>query len=176
MVFCGNCGTQVQDGVKFCPKCGAVIDSAPPQPQYQQLAQQYQPPVVPGAPVQTDIQDAQDNKEMAILAYIIFFIPLLAGAHKTSPFAKYHANQGTVLFLTVLAWSIVYGILTAIVTAVLFNPATWYNGGWGVLGVITTILSLLWLIPTVLAVIGIVNAATGKIKPLPVIGKFTIIK
>jgi hypothetical protein len=32
------------------------------------------------------------NKVMAILAYIIFFIPLLAA--RDSHFAMYHANQG----------------------------------------------------------------------------------
>ena len=26
MVFCKNCGTQVDDGLKFCPACGQVVD------------------------------------------------------------------------------------------------------------------------------------------------------
>jgi uncharacterized membrane protein len=119
-------------------------------------------------------QDAQDNKVMAILSYILFFVPLLTGAHKTSPFVKFHTNQGTVLFLLCVAWGVVQGILTAIFTAMLFNPRNWT--GFGVLGIITTILGLLWLVPSVLAVLGIINAATGKVKELPIIGKFTIIK
>jgi uncharacterized membrane protein len=131
---------------------------------------------MPGAAAQTDANDAQNNKGMAILAYIIFFIPLLTGAHKTSPFVKFHTNQGTVLFLFCLAWGVLYGILTAVLTALLFNPATWYGGGWGVLGIVTTILGLLWLVPAILCILGIVNAATGKLKALPIIGKFNIIK
>lgn len=167
MAFCGSCGTQVQDGIKFCPSCGKEVGAAPArqaQPQYSQAARQ--------APA----NDAEANKMMAILSYIIFFIPLLTGDHKKSPFVKFHANQGTVLFLFCLAWGIVNAILTAILGAILLNPSTWYTGSWGVYGVITTILGLLWLIPTVFCILGIVNAATGKTKALPVIGKFKIIK
>jgi uncharacterized membrane protein len=155
----------MQDGVKFCPVCGAqtgVAQGTQPQQQYQQTA----------APQ----NDAEANKAMAVLSYILFFIPLLTGAHRTSPFVKYHANQGTVLFLLALAWGIVNGIVTAILGAILLNPATWYSGSWGTYGLITTILSLLWLVPAVLCIYGIVNAATGKQKPLPVIGKIRIIK
>ena len=107
---------------------------------------------------------------MGVLCYIIFFIPLLMGTHKTSPFVKFHVNQGTVLFLLNMAWSIVYFILTAIFTAML------YSGAWRLAGVLITILGLLWLVPTALSILGIVNAATGKWNPLPVIGKITIIK
>lgn len=37
MAFCGNCGTQLNDGAKFCPKCGkgmanqTVVYVQPPQ-------------------------------------------------------------------------------------------------------------------------------------------------
>jgi uncharacterized membrane protein len=172
MAFCANCGTQVQDGVKFCPSCGSAVAAAPQQPsQPVYTPPVYTPPVVPGAPAKTDIQDAQDNKVMSILAYILFFIPLLTGAHKTSPFAKFHANQGTVLFLASLLWGVAYGILTAIFTALLFS-----TGAWGLFSVVTTILGILWLAPAALCVVGIINAATGKCKPLPVIGKITLIK
>ena len=90
------------------------------------------------------------------------------GAHNTSQYVKYHANQGTILFLFYIAWAVVYAILTAILTAIL---------GWRILLVFMTILGLLWLVPVALMIVGIVNAATGKVKPLPVIGTmFTIIK
>jgi uncharacterized membrane protein len=178
MTFCGNCGTQVQDGVKFCPVCGAEVlvvataaaaqQGQPAQTQYQQFGGQAQ---------QNPASDAQANKGMAVLAYILFFVPLIAGAHKTSPYVKFHANQGTVLFLVALIWGIIYAIITSIITAALFSGYGWlYGTGWGVWGIVTTVLGLLWLIPTILCVLGIVNAATGKTKPLPVIGKFKIIK
>ncbi len=109
MTFCGNCGARVEEAVKFCPACGNPMpaqqtppvqqQAQPAQPQYPEIPPQpavplyaeppaYTPPVMPGAATQADIQDAQENKTMAILAYILFFIPLLTGAHKTSAFAK----------------------------------------------------------------------------------------
>ena len=115
--------------------------------------------------------DAEQNKTMAILAYILFFIPLLAGAHKTSPFVKYHTNQGTVLFLAAVIFGIAVGILTAILSFVLLGI-----GAWGLWWGIHIIINLLWLAPLALCIIGIINAANKQKKPLPVIGKFTIIK
>jgi uncharacterized membrane protein len=108
---------------------------------------------------------------MSILAYILFFVPLIAGAHKTSETVKFHTNQGTVLFIATLIWGVAYSILTAILTAIFLAI-----GAWGLLAVLLTILGILWLAPAVLVVLGIVNAATDKLRPLPVIGKITIIK
>ena len=159
MAFCGKCGTKFEDGTKFCPACGAPASAAP-----QQTVPTHTPPVVPGAPGQADIQDAQNNKAMAVLAYIIFLIPLLAA--KESKFARYHTNQGLVLFLGSVALSIVYGILTTVLTAISWRLGLAVGG----------ILWLVFLVPTILAVIGIINAVNGKMKPLPVIGGITILK
>lgn len=46
----------------------------------------------------------EKNTGMAIVAYIIFFIPLLTEA-KNDPFVKYHVKQGLVLFI---GWVIVW--------------------------------------------------------------------
>ena len=159
MAFCGKCGTQFEDGAKFCPGCGAPAVSAPPQ----QATPTYTPPVVPGAPEQADIKDAQDNKVMAALAYIIFLIPLLAS--KESPFARYHTNQGLVLFIAAVVWSILFGILTAILA---FIPVI----GW----LVILLLSLLGFVFLIFCIIGILNAVNGRMKPLPVIGGITILK
>jgi len=96
----------------------------------------------------SDKEDIEKNKAMAILAYIIFLIPLLAA--KDSKFAMYHANQGLVLFLLALAVNVVGGIIPFL--------------GWFV------ILPLGNLLVVVLAILGIVNAAKGEAKPLPLIG------
>ncbi|MDD2337477.1 MAG: hypothetical protein PHD01_12965 [Geobacteraceae bacterium] len=93
-------------------------------------------------------EDIEKNKAMAILAYIIFLIPLLAA--KDSKFAMYHTNQGLVLFLVGLAVNVVGGIIPFI--------------GWFV------ILPLGNLLVVVLAILGIINAAKGEAKPLPLIG------
>ncbi|WP_181349671.1 DUF4870 domain-containing protein [Thalassobacillus sp. CUG 92003] len=99
-------------------------------------------------------QDAEDNKGMGILAYIIFFIPLLAA--KESKFAMYHANQGLLLLLTAVGVNVVGTIIPII--------------GW------LFILPFGNLLVFILAIIGIISAAKGEMKPLPVIGKYTLIK
>lgn len=98
--------------------------------------------------------DVEQNKVMAILAYILFFIPLLAA--KESKFAMYHANQGLVLFLAGLVVSIVGTIIPFL--------------GW------LLILPIGFIVILVFAILGIVNAAQGKMKPLPLIGQINIIK
>lgn len=108
----------------------------------------------PQVNLQADPADVEQNKIMGILAYIIFFIPLLAA--RESKFAMYHANQGLVLFLAGIAVSILGSIIPIL--------------GWFV------ILPLGMLAITVLAILGIVNAAKGQIKPLPIIGGISIIK
>ncbi|MDD3085314.1 MAG: hypothetical protein PHU32_05510 [Candidatus ainarchaeum sp.] len=92
----------------------------------------------------------QKNTGMAIVAYIIFFIPLLTES-KNDPFVKYHVKQGLLIFIGWILISIISWILP------------WQ------LGIIVTILNLSVF---VLMIIGIMSAAKGEQKPLPIIGKF----
>lgn len=88
------------------------------------------------------------NTGMAIVAYILFFIPLLTDA-KNDPFVKYHVKQGLVLFI---AWFAV--------TAVSWLPMV-FLFAWA-----------LYIGLVVLLIIGIMNAIGGKETPLPLIGHF----
>jgi uncharacterized membrane protein len=127
------------------------------------------PPAVAGGPgvFTPNPADVEKNKVFGILAYlgILWLVPLLAA--KDSPFAKYHCNQGLVLFLGAIAAWIANIILDMVLV---FVPVL----GWFLmfilhLGIIISILAL--------AIIGIINAANGVCKPLPVIGnRFTLIK
>ncbi len=110
-------------------------------------------------------EDVQQNKAMAILAYFIFFLPLLAA--KESRFARYHANQGLIVLIAYVALYIVQLILSAILFAGL---------AFGVFAIVSLLFTLLYLGLLVLLILGIVNAARGKAKPVPVIGGFTLIK
>lgn len=101
-----------------------------------------------------DPEDVEKNKVMAILSYIIFFIPLIAA--RDSKFAMYHANQGLVLFLAAVVINIVGGIVPFI--------------GWFI------ILPFGWIAVLIFAIIGIINASKGEMKPLPLIGGISIIK
>lgn len=100
------------------------------------------------------MEDITQNKGkktgMAIVAYILFFIPLLTDA-KNDPFVKYHVKQGLVLFIYfAIAW-IVVNVIPVV--------------GW-------VLYPVLEIIGIVLLVLGILNAINGKEKPLPVIGKY----
>ena len=166
MAFCGNCGTKVEDGKKFCPECGTVMEAKAPQQQpqpQQQAPQQAQPQVQcqqPNAKGGADYTaqfapaDIEANKIMAVLAYILFLIPLLAA--KESPYAKYHTNQGLLVCLAAIAVSIVGSIIPIL--------------GWFI------ILPIGSVIVAVLGIIGIINAWKGTAKDLPIIGKIRIIK
>ena len=100
-----------------------------------------------------DTQDIQTNKVWAALSYvgILFILPLLVNGGQ-SRYAKYHANQGFILFLS----NIVVGIASAIL------------GKIPVLGAVLS--ALLSLASLALMIIGIINAANGKAKQLPLIG------
>lgn len=101
-----------------------------------------------------DSQDIENNKVYAILAYIgiLFLVPLLAA--KDSPYARFHTNQGLVLFLFgvalgVVGWIPVLGWLVAIVGSIM---------------------------AFVFMIMGIINAAQGECKPLPIIGEIELMK
>ena len=66
--------------------------------------------------------------------------------------------------------AVAYGIVYAILSAVLFAIS------WRVGLAVTTILGFAGWIFTVLAVIGIIHACKGEMKPLPVIGGIKILK
>ncbi|RGX56614.1 zinc-ribbon domain-containing protein [Anaerotruncus sp. AF02-27] len=172
MAFCGKCGTKFEDGARFCPSCGAPSASAAPRqaaatathapPQAAPAA--HQQPAAPGSPMQADLQDAQDNKVMAVLAYIIFLIPLFAA--KDSKFARFHTNQGIILVIG----AIIYGVLFSVLSGILF-AISWQLGL-----AVTGILGLVGWVFTVFAIIGIVHACKGEMKPLPLIGGIKILK
>ncbi|GAB6992004.1 DUF4870 domain-containing protein [Paenibacillus pini] len=102
---------------------------------------------------QPDPNDVQTNKTMGILAYILFFLPLLAA--RDSQFAMYHANQGLLLLLTAVAANFVLGIIPIL--------------GW-------ILLPFANIAIFILLILGIVNAANGQMKQLPLIGNISLLK
>ena len=102
--------------------------------------------------------DVEKNKMMAIIGYILpflFFIPLVTDA-KDSKFAKFHANQQLVLLIGVIAVNVIGTIIPIL--------------GWFI------ILPFGSLALFVLAIIGLINAAKGEMKKMPLIGGFDILK
>ncbi len=176
MAFCSKCGQQVEDGVKFCPACGAAIGGTeePKAEEKKDLGAQISAlNDTADTTADYDAQDIAANKAMAILAYlgILVLIPIFAA--KESKFARFHANQGLVLLIAWVAWGIVGAIIGAIVSAIFLAIS------WRLLFIVTIFNILIWLIHAafaVLAILGIVNAASGKAKELPIIGKYKILK
>jgi uncharacterized membrane protein len=125
------------------------------------------PPTYTPPPPGNEQDDIQRNKTMAMIAYVIFFIPLLTDA-KNSPFARYHANQGLILLIC----SVILSIILSIISSMLV-----FSLSLGLIGFIGLLSTIIWIATIVLVIIGIMNANNGKMVPLPVIGKlFTIIK
>ncbi|MBP5303388.1 MAG: zinc-ribbon domain-containing protein [Clostridia bacterium] len=136
MAFCPNCGAQIDDKAVICVNCGAST-----QPK-------------------TASNDSND-KLYAVLAYfgILVLVPILAA--KDSKFARFHANQGLVLFIADIALVIFQSIVKHI-------PYI----GW----ILTLFSSLALIAVGVFAIIGIVYAVKGEEKDLPIIGSIKILK
>lgn len=104
--------------------------------------------------VSGDEKDIEENKVLAVLSYlgILFLVPLLAAPK--SKFAKFHANQGCVLFIAEVALTMVW----------IIPILGWIVGFVGGIGTL------------VLAIMGIINALNGKAVKLPLIGDISVIK
>ena len=99
-------------------------------------------------PAQSQPEQKKKNIGMAIVAYILFFVPLLTES-KNDPFVKYHTKQGLALFIA----SFIVMIVSRMPVIQLF---TWP----------------LNIVVLILFIMGILNAVNGKEKPLPLIGRF----
>jgi uncharacterized membrane protein len=111
--------------------------------------------------------DAEENRAHAIVAYvsIFFLIPLFAAPK--SKFARYHANQGAILFVFSIPVFMIVNILAHFVFLV---------PGIGNLLYLLNILVPLICFMGAMAY-GIYNSVKGICKPMPFIGKlFTLIK
>lgn len=87
------------------------------------------------------------------------------GREKNDKVVRFHVNQGIVLFIFDIIGSIAVGILSAIFV---FIPVISFLG--------VVIASLFGILCFILMIIGIVNAANKSEKPLPIIGKFQVLK
>jgi len=111
--------------------------------------------------------DVEQNKPLAIIGYIIsilFFVPLVTDA-KNSKFAKFHANQQLDLLLFWIASWIIASILSVIFIMTLI-----------LIPLIPILWLIYWIAGLVFIILGVVSAAKGEMKRLPIIGKYELIK
>lgn len=163
MAFCTKCGATIDNNAAVCPNCGA-----PQKPVQNNTNVNSTPAFLEGGDYTAtmDPNDIAQNKVMGVLAYIglLFLVPLLAAPD--SRFARFHANQGVILCIL----GVIVGIVIVVVSIIFgFIPII----GPIIIGIISAVLGLPLL---ALMILGIVNAATGKAKELPLIGKIRIIK
>lgn len=133
--------------------------------------------------VEMNPQDVQDSKSIAWIAYlgILFFIPIVV--KPTSKYSRFHANQGLLFLIfyaaVVIVWRIISALLFLIkipVTYGTYFTRTVYETPLAIVIITNIIFAIIGLVIVAVAALGIYNAATGKAKELPLIGKFRILK
>lgn len=102
-------------------------------------------------------QGSSSNIGMAILAYIgiLVIIPLVT--NKDDQFVKFHSKQGLVLLIIeIVIWAFSSFFFMVPFLGFFIGQLFW----------------LVWLGVVALIIIGIMNAANGQMKELPIIGQF----
>ena len=169
MAQCQKCGAQIADAAIFCPVCGEIQNpanaSASQNPADEFVSRVHDLNNTPDYTDEIDPADVSANRVMGILAYISWLVLIPIFAAKDSKFARFHANQGLLLAIAGTALTVTQFILLLLL---------------GRLWILKLIIRLLFLVPqlflVVLTILGIVNAAKGRAKELPIVGKFRILK
>lgn len=181
MSFCSKCGAQISGAGKFCPSCGAPVENAQHTEQSQQAQSGFGATIhnlndTPDTTVDYDKTDIEQNKWMAALSYLgpLVFIPLFV--KKDSPYVQYHAKQGINMFAVWVAHTIICGLLSLIKVRKIGYVFGIPYDYMATPAFVSVIICLISLAVSALAIIGIVNALSGKAKQLPIIGGISIIK
>jgi uncharacterized membrane protein len=97
-----------------------------------------------------DKETIKKGKTIAIISYIILFGPLIAmsiNSENKNPFASFHIRQGLGLTITFITLGVTISHFESIYIAM-----------------------SLWIFITVLAIYGIVTAANGEMRSMPLLG------
>ncbi len=177
MIYCKNCGTAIPDGQTQCPNCSTAAEAPKTNTTQPDVSQAINN-------VSKDIQNTAKNimatcsdhtaeyepieietgRGMSILSYFgpLCFVPIFKGM---TPYTKFHANQGLLVFITYVVGLIIGTVLYKLTYRIV---------------IIRTIASIIkWLLqalPVILEIMGIVNAANNQAKELPIIGKIRLLK
>ena len=164
--LCNTCLAPVNNGQNFCQLCGTSVEAI----------EEVVNPVIPKT-------DAESNRLLAAVGYLLFFLPILFGYYRKSAFAKFHAKQATLLFILSTALFLGLVILREVINFFLTTTAyisdinvllnTAWQHGFGVFFhfYLVGMINILHLMPFALMLIGVFNALQGKKKPLPIIGR-----
>ena len=128
----------------------------------------------------TTKEEIREGKGLAIVAYIIALIPFFAG-DKKNHFIRFHAVQGMNIFITTLILWAISWIVNGVVGAIAIGSAFSLNAGGalgslGILAIVNFIFGIAFLIVGVLDIVGLVYAAQGLTKEVPIFNKIKFIK
>ena len=102
-MYCKTCRQPLPHDARRCPNCGAPVENTVSQSGARDFTADYDP------------RDIQENRGWGILSYFGFLVLIPIFAARNSYFARFHANQGLVLFL----FHACYSVLTRIITNIL---------------------------------------------------------
>ncbi|MDR1970084.1 MAG: hypothetical protein LBQ11_01930 [Candidatus Nomurabacteria bacterium] len=121
-------------------------------------------------------QEIEDGRGMSILAYILAFIPYF-GENKNK-FVRFHAIQG----MNILIWAIIVSVVVGIINHFVWSAmvGNCWNSIWsgsfsgcntGLASLITWILWIPSFVILVIDLIGLIGAANGQMKKVPLLDK-----
>jgi hypothetical protein len=110
--------------------------------------------------------DIEKNTVVSALSYYFVFPSIIGGAYKTSPFARFHFNQ----MLIIMICALIEIVFFLFVFPFIFTASTF----WGIIALLIFAFTNTYL--QIMQIVGAINAATGKMKRLPIIGGFNVIK
>ena len=150
--FCPQCGAPIEEGAMKCRYCETPFVNkdvvSPQQFNFQEV--QYQNEV-------SDRSDVEANKVFGIIAYLGIFVFISIFAAPKSSFARFHSNQGLVLFIANVLLSLLSEAMRFI----------WMGG---------MVVSLGRIFCLILMIVGLISAAQGQTRELPIIGKIKLLK
>ena len=143
MAYCIKCGSEVQAGVAFCPKCGQAQTAG----QVAQTSQSAQPGMA--------------ENVAGLLCYLLGWVTgIIFFLIDKRPFVRFHAAQSIVVFGGLHVISIVVGII--------FGGGFMMMGRWGAFGLGWALYSLINLVVLVLWILLMVKAYQGEKFQVPV--------
>ena len=173
-MFCRYCGKEITEGKKFCSECGKSVEETTPQTEKVQANNQGES--------QTNVDNSSngnDTKVYKILSYIgILWLVGMFCSKKGDKSVRFHVGQGIMTTIVAGVLYIVVAIINNLVIANIFADSYWgikvvSGTGFAIMGFLDFAVAA---ISITLEIIGIVNAAKGNDKELPVIGSHAFYK
>ena len=180
MAYCSKCGQQLPEGSKFCPSCGSPVGKCTKKSQADNVIEKIASlNDTEDSTSEYDEADISTNRIIALFSYLgpLVLVPII-GTPK-SKFAMFHANQGLILLIAEIVYANVNGIIRCLLKVIFpVKDLFWFfipvRGT--VCNIIYLLMGIVWLVFVIASVIGIINAARGKAKELPVIGGIRLLK